>query len=172
MLTKQNLVNAVIWPNGPKAAIALFDTSDEGGGEQVALVPITVPKEGREIAKMIPEGFSVDVEECTVVKLSGPIIKGTKGKFDTAVVTERPEVTFEDRMARLERITLRREKAQKARMAELEAAAEELAAIKAKESAEAVKDAEEPIVEPTVEPGGEEAIADETTTKEPVNDGA
>ncbi len=172
MLTQKNLVNAVIWPNGPKAAIALFDTSAEGGGEQVALVPITVPKEGREIAKMIPQGFSVDVQECTVVKLSGPIIKGTKAEFDTAVVTERPQITFEERLARLERVERRKVIAQQKRIEELEAGAEELAAIKAKEAAEAEIDAEKNVVEPTPEPSGDPAPAGDPEPREPVNDGA
>ena len=113
MLTKNRLVHAVIWPNGEKPEITLTDKE----GVIQSYMRVRGPMRGDELSRMIPDGFIVDVHDCSVVNLSGKILVGGVGEFDTSVVTEKATLSFEERMNRLERIERRRQR----RQADLEA---------------------------------------------------
>jgi len=105
MFERDQLVYAVIWPSASEALVQLIDTD----GVVVAAYPVLEPLKGSEVIKMVPDGYCLGFERCHVVKTTGSILVNTGVKFDTAVVTERAEVTFEERMARLERRERRRE---------------------------------------------------------------
>lgn len=157
---RNQLVHAVIWPNAKDAAIALYDTV----GVEVSRVKIDHPKKGADISRMMPQEYLLGVVGCTVVSLSGKPVVSTKAPFDTSVVTERPEVTFEERLARMERTELRRRKREAQREAEMEAAVEELAALRAERAAAGISD--EPVVEPEPETT-ETPVAATEPVKEP-----
>lgn len=106
MLSRNQLVHAVIWPKGPDSVVSLIDAD----GVDQAHVKVRQPMRGSDITKLIPEGYSVLPEECHVVTTSGELLVNKGVKFDTAVVTERPEVPFEERLAALERRERRRVK--------------------------------------------------------------
>lgn len=99
MFDRNQLVHAVIWPIDELSAAALIDTDGVIQGR----MPVYKPVKGDELSRMIPKGYCLDFENCHVIKMSGDILVRTIGVFDTAVVTERAEVTFEERMQRLER---------------------------------------------------------------------
>jgi hypothetical protein len=105
MFDRNQLVHAVIWPNEKPSQIALVDAE----GEVRSTVTFKLPMRGSDVAKWMPDGYQLDVGGCTVVSMSGRVMVNTVAPFDSAVVTERPEVTFEDRMLRLERRDKRRE---------------------------------------------------------------
>lgn len=106
MFSRNELVHAVIWPDGRKSSIALIDPD----GIVVATLPVREPLRGSDLSRLIPDGYCVDWDNCAVVNLSGEPVVRTVGQFDTAVVTERAELGFEERMQRLERRERRREK--------------------------------------------------------------
>lgn len=99
MLDRNTLVHAVIWPQGPNAMVTLVDPD----GVVASVVKVKEPLRGSDLAKMIPQGYGVETDACTVLSMSGELLVRTEGEFDTAVVTERAHVSFEERMARLER---------------------------------------------------------------------
>lgn len=99
MFQRNELAHLVMWPREAKAKVELVDEE----GVVLSALPVDWPLKGSDIAKMVPEGFCIDPNGCTVVTMSGDILVSTVGEFDTAVVTERPEITFEQRMALLER---------------------------------------------------------------------
>ena len=165
MFTKNQLVHAVIWPVTNEAAMELIDTD----GVVQSNVPIQQPQKGDEVSRMIPEGFEVDVMDCYVVDLSGEIIKGSKAEFDTAVVTERAEIGFEERMARLERKEKRREKREARREQELIEAQRELKELrkakKAKKDAEPKDPPEDPQDPPQDPPADNQDPPKDTPTE-------
>lgn len=116
MIQRNKLVQAVIWPAGPNAHYSLIDAE----GVELARVAVAAPVKGFDLAKVVPPGLSVDVTDCEVLSMTGKNVARTRAQFDTAVVTERPEITFEERMARLERRDKRREEAEKRRQEEHE----------------------------------------------------
>lgn len=109
MFDRNQLVHAVVWPNGRKASLSLIDTN---GGIQSTFT-VREPLRGSDLAKMVPDGYRVHCDDCHIVTMSGDVVVGTRAAFDTAVVTERAELTFEERMQRLERREARREKKQR-----------------------------------------------------------
>lgn len=100
MYDRNQISHLVFWPNGKGSSLALV--SDQG--EVLSQLDVKEPVKGSELAKFVPNGYSLDPGGCVVLSMAGQIIVGTKAPFDTSVVTERAEVTFEERMARLERI--------------------------------------------------------------------
>lgn len=104
-LCRNALVHAVIWPNGPEASLALLDTD----GVVQSEFRLTEPTKGSFYSSMMPDGFVLDCNGCTVLSMSGKLIVRTEVEFDTVVVTERAQVTFEERFARLERLQRRRD---------------------------------------------------------------
>jgi crotonobetainyl-CoA:carnitine CoA-transferase CaiB-like acyl-CoA transferase len=120
MIARNQLTHAVVWPNAKNANVALVDCEGTVLGE----VPVSYPLMGSELAKRVPDGYSVQPTGCNIVSMSGRLMVQTCGVFDTAVVTERPEVTFEERLARMERREANREKAlayEREKIARLEA---------------------------------------------------
>lgn len=107
MIGRNKLTHAVVWPNAKNANVALVDSD----GTVVGEVSVKYPLMGSELAKRVPEGYTVQPTGCNIVSMSGRLVVGTRGVFDTAVVTERPEITFEERLARMERREANREKA-------------------------------------------------------------
>lgn len=139
LFKRDDLVHAVIWPKGKSACVSLIDAY----GVEQSLYPVRAPRKGSELAKMIPQGYSLLVHECLVVNMSGKLVIGTSAPFDTSVVTERAEVTFEERMNRLERIQVRRD----ARQAQLERENAEL--LRQIEEGRAAQSVVEPVTEET-----------------------
>ncbi len=146
MFDRNELVHAVFWPDAehPKEAkINLVDTDGVVQGE----IDLDRPIKGAELASMVPNGFYLSPLKCIALSMSGKQVVATKAPFDTAVVTERPEVSFEDRMARLERREMRRERRERQREEEHQRIMAE-----AREAAEGVPD--EPVIdEDDVAPG-------------------
>lgn len=142
-LCRNALVHAVIWPKGPKASIALIDTDE---GVVHSEFKLTEPVKGSVYAAMMPDGFVLDCNGCTVLSMSGKLIVRTETEFDTVVVTERAEVTFEDRMQRLERRERRRERRERQLEEEARTLRERLA--QREGDAEAVVEPSEPETAP------------------------
>jgi len=105
MFNRNQLAHLVIWPNAKTAVVSLIDPD----GEAVSEMSVREPIKGSELAKKMADGFAIHTKRCSVVSVSGDIVVRTRIPFDTAVVTERPVISFEDRMARLERRERRRE---------------------------------------------------------------
>lgn len=93
-MEKQKLTHAVVWPNGQKANVELVDPD----GEVQAKVPIKFPVRGSDLARMMPDQYTLETEACTVVSLSGKVLVASEMQFDTAVVTERREITMEEKI--------------------------------------------------------------------------
>ena len=106
MYDRNQLVHAVIWPKGKTATITMLDAEGVVHSE----FAVREPMKGSELSKMIPPGYGVEFDDCTVLSMSGEILVRTVGEFDTAVVTERAQVTAEERLQRLERREMRRER--------------------------------------------------------------
>lgn len=134
LFDRNQLVHAVIWPNGKNPGLTLVDTD----GVVQSHVAIRMPVKGSELAKMMPPGHFVEPDQCTILSMSGRLMVGAKAPFDTAVVTERAEIGFEERMQRLERKERRREQRQKFLEAENRALSERLEAASQREEQEQV----------------------------------
>jgi hypothetical protein len=122
MLKRNELVHAVIWPVTADAqynlvAMETVEIKGEPTVKEVILgeVPVTAPVRGSDLAKMIPDGCCVKYDGCTVVKLTGDILVRTVAPFDTAVVTEKAQMSMEERMQRLELRERRRGQREKER---------------------------------------------------------
>jgi len=157
MLSRKELNHAVLWPNGTKAAYSLVSSD----GEVVATVPLTVPVKGSELVRLMPDGFGVTLNNATLVFKEGAYTN-ERQPFDTVVVTERREVTMDERLARLEMRDANRQKAlieakrsaqlAEKRLAEIEADSVIEAANDAK-AAEAAVEAQEPSEAPAAGEG-------------------
>lgn len=106
MLDRNQLVHAVIWPNGDDACVTLIDAD----GVYQSRFSVVQPLKGSDLARLIPPGYWLKFDGCTVLSMSGDVLVGGIAEFDSAVVTERREVTFEDRIAILERRDIRRQR--------------------------------------------------------------
>lgn len=115
MFTRNQLVHAVLWPNGPKATASLIDTD----GVEIAKFKIEKPTLGSELCRFLPADFHLDAYDCVALTLSGDLVIETRLDFDTVVVTERAEISIEDRMQRLERREQRRQRRQERELEEL-----------------------------------------------------
>lgn len=149
-LQRNQLVHAVIWPATRSATVDLIDVD----GQEMASFKVAQPILGSDVARWMPDGYTVSCQSCTVVAKSGAILVGAQAQFDTAVVTVRPEITFEERMERLERRERRREAREKKRE-------EEIARLMAENEALQKEAEDEP--DETVQ---DEAVQDETDEQE------
>lgn len=99
MFNRNQLVHAVFWPLGEGTAfLSLLDTDGVVQGE----IPVNEPLLGSEVARKMPDGFFIEPEGCTVHSMSGKYLIGTPQPFDTAVVTERAQISDTERLDRLE----------------------------------------------------------------------
>jgi hypothetical protein len=112
-MDRNQLVKVVIWPNGPDAQIHLHDASEDS--VIVGEVHVKAPLMGSELARKVPPGYHLAVYDCTVVSMAGELLVTTEVEFDTVVVTERAEKTFEERFAELEMRERNRERREKQR---------------------------------------------------------
>jgi len=152
VFSKDDLVFAVIWPNGDDANMSLIDAD----GVYLAHVPVKAPVKGADLARMVPKGFKVDTAKCVVVHTNGGLMARTKAPFDTAVVTERRELSFEEKMQSFVRTEVRRQQLRAAKRAEAES-------ILAEEGEGDADRDEEQVTEPeAVEPEKQEDVADDT----------
>ena len=124
MFDRNKLSHSVIWPAGPDANIHLVNQNND----LVAAFEVKEPIKGSDLAKLIPADYTLDFENCIHVTMSGDLVIGRQIEFDTVVVTERAEVTFEERMARLERRELMRERERQRERLELQRLREQAAA--------------------------------------------
>lgn len=153
MFERNEIVHSVIWPAGTEPVVALIDVD----GVQQGHFWLKEPMRGSELAKQIPADWFLQFQECTLVKMTGEVVIGNKIPFDTKVVTERAELTYEQRLLAVERRDKHRAKAEKQRQAEFEAFMKEQ-----REKAEALEAVTEPPETPTDEepevkaPEGEE----------------
>lgn len=156
MFDRNKLVHAVIWPAGEKPLVTLLDAEGVVLGEVVVREPL----KGSELSKMIPQGCELEIDQCTVVNMSGEVIVETALPFDTAVVTEKREETFEERLANMERRIKRREKRAERLEQEHRARMQELEDARVVEGGQGeVTPAPDPAVEPNpVEPEGGEHV--------------
>lgn len=112
MIERNALAFAVIWPANKQSYISLID----GEGVECAQFKVEQPLKGSELAKVVPEGYYVaPCKNCKVVTIAGRPVVRTVGEFDSAVITEKPQLGFEERMQNLERRERRREKREQAR---------------------------------------------------------
>lgn len=100
MFTRNQLVHAVLWPLAKRVSITMLDAEGVVHGEFV----ISKPMLGSELARMVPDGLFVAGEEgeLSVFSMSGDPVIATRVEFDTEVVTEKREMTLEERFAQLE----------------------------------------------------------------------
>jgi len=119
---RNDLVLAVIWPTGPEAFLSLIDAE----GVFLGGFNVVEPVRGSEIAKMVPDGLRIHFNDCSVINTSGRLVYGKKQPFDSAVVTERAQQTFEERFAALERKERYRDRRAKRLEAELQSRIEEV----------------------------------------------
>lgn len=142
-LCRNKLVHAVIWPKGENPRIALIDTD----GVEQSVLTITEPVKGQHYSNMLPEGYHLEVQDCHVVSMSGKLVIATPVPFDTAVVTERAELTFEERLERMERRSIRAEqeraRREREREREVEALRQQLAEREREEAAPVIEEPEE-----------------------------
>lgn len=114
MITRDQLSQLVIWPQGQKAQLSLVEAEH---GEALASYVIRGPVKGSDLARMMSPNFYLDVEGAIVVDMNGEVVIGKPIPFETTVVTERAEISLDERLSRLERREKRREKREK-RLAE------------------------------------------------------
>ncbi len=98
------LVHAVLWPKGKASSVSLIDDEGVSQGEYRIVEPVM----GSQLSKMIPQGFFLHTGDCGVVSMAGKPVVATVAEFDTAVVTQKREVTFEERFKMMEASVLRR----------------------------------------------------------------
>lgn len=148
-MERNKLTHAVLWPNGAEAAYSLVSPD----GEVIATVALIEPVKGSDLSRLMPDGFEISLNNATLVFKEGRYTN-ERQPFDTVVITERREVTLDQRLARLEMRDINRQKAlteakrahakAEARLAEVEAqavieAADEAARADAVEAEEAAK---------------------------------
>lgn len=148
---RNQLVHAVIWPQGPDAASAtLYDTD----GVVLSEVPITEPVKGSVWSALMPQGYKLDIAGCTVISMSGEVVVKTRTDFDTVVVTERAEVSIEETIRRMTVKAMRQERAREERRAQRQAERQQ----EREDEPELVEDDTDPVTpedsatEPTTEP--------------------
>lgn len=101
MISRKELTFATLFPN------LVAKTSDPRigligpDGEQVAVWRLSEPTKGDALARLIPDGFTVELVDITGLAIGGSYA-ATRIPFDTTVQTERSAVTVEDRLAMLE----------------------------------------------------------------------
>lgn len=143
MFTRNQLAHLVFWATQARAKVDMIDPD----GAVVGSTKVTTPLRGSDLARCVPEKFTVEPVGCLVVTLSGDIRVGTRGEFDTAVVTDRDKPSLEERFLRLERRERRREQRER----DLAAQNERLLAEREERQNEEVVEQDETPVEPTPE---------------------
>lgn len=141
---RNQIAHLVVWPVHKTSSMELIDTDGVSQSE----LRVTEVLTGHQLAKTLPEGCLIEFKECFVANMKGETIMGGKGEFNTIVVRERPEITFEQRMQRLERQERNRAVREAKRQADLERATEELAALRAEQAAQDVLDPQDPPEDP------------------------
>jgi hypothetical protein len=106
---RNGLVHLSIFPTSENAS---YDLIDQDEGEVYARVPVRDPLRGSDLSKMVPDGLQVEFADCVVFNMSGKLVIGTPIDFDTAVVTERAEMSLEETMRRLVVVEMRKQAAQ------------------------------------------------------------
>lgn len=158
MFERNQLAHLVFWPENNKSIVTLVDPNgvviDDDGVElaepqemELASFKLDRPMLGMEIAKTLPADLCIKSENVTVVTMSGEIKVTTVAPFDTTVVTERPVISAEERLDRLEI----REQRNEARQAKLARENREL-----REQILAQRDRDEVVEEPAQETEQEE----------------
>jgi len=108
-MDRKELTGVVLWPSsGAKTAAQVLLCSADG--EMFASFTLDKPMRGEDLARVVPPGCGVETTGCEVISSAGKLKVQDQMRFDTAVVMERREQTFEDRMERLERQQRAREK--------------------------------------------------------------
>lgn len=138
MFERNDLLHLVFWPNAAEGAG--FDLVTEGG-EVKGGFAIQKPITGVELQRFVPQGLSVVAHSCAVYGLAGRLVTITETPFDSAVVTEKREETFEDRFAKLEG-RVRRSEQREAKLAKENAQLLAERAKAASEAAQAERDAQ------------------------------
>lgn len=105
-LTRNKLTHSVFWPGKGDSTFALVNPD----GEVLPEVFFNAPFRGSDIAKLVPDGFEILTDNAVVLSMSGKVLIGEPTDFDTVVVTQRAEVSLEDRLAQLERKDRNRDK--------------------------------------------------------------
>lgn len=146
MLSRNELVHAVFWPlEAKKSVISLADAD----GVFQASFEITAPLKGADLAKLMPLNGLVLASNCYAFSLSGEILVTTHVDFETVVVTERAVIDTEERLARLERRELRRERRTALELQELARLREQE---KRRAGPELIEPSPEPVPGPAPEP--------------------
>lgn len=111
------LTHVTIWPTSAKALVAL-----QHNGKTIGQFGLTEPLLGSVLAKSVPDGLDIQLENCIAVYMRGEMIIATSIPFDTVVKTERARPSLEDRLERLENLERRKVRLleQQARRAEQE----------------------------------------------------
>lgn len=163
MFDRNQLAHLAIWPREKNSRITVLD----GDGVVYASSRIDAPMRGSDIAKLLPPRFFVDLGDCAAFSMSGDVLIRTVAPFDTTVVTEKAVISFDERMARLERREYRREKRQERLENENKRLRDEIEAARVIDPEPAAEPAPEPVPEPAPEvdavPGAEptpEKVAD------------
>lgn len=138
MFERNDLVHLVFWPSTVEGSVIDLVT---GNGEVKAGFAIQKPITGVELQRFVPHGLSVVAHSCAVYGLAGGLVTITEMPFDSAVVTEKREETFEDRFAKLES-RVRRSEQREAKLAKENAQLLADRAMAASESAQAERDAQ------------------------------
>lgn len=147
MFARNKMVHWVFWPAlKEQSRLELYGPD----GDMIAVWPVKEPIKGDVVARMVPDGHFIEAIKCTVVSMSGRLIVGGKGAFDTVVVTERPVLTMDQRLEALERRERRRERL--AQEAERQRQADHERRMKALEQGEVIEPEPEPEPEPESEP--------------------
>jgi len=105
----KKLTGLVFWPStGAQVdAQVLLCNAD---GEMFAAFKLEKPMRGEDLARLVPPGCGVETTGCEVINSTGSLKVQDQMRFDTAVVMERRQQTFEERMERIERAQRAREK--------------------------------------------------------------
>lgn len=99
MFERDELLHLVFWPKGDVSS-GLDVLNKEG--EVLGGFPIVKPMRGFDLQRLVPGGYCIKPFGCAVFGLAGALVTITETPFDSAVVTEKREETFEDRFAKLE----------------------------------------------------------------------
>ena len=152
---RNGLVHLTVFPSGESASYALHDPQT---GEVYAIVPVRDPIRGSDLSKMIPDGLHVEFADCVVFNLSGKLLIGTAIEFDTCVVTERAEITIEERLQRMELRDQRRQALERKRQEEFERWKREQAEMQV----DPTETEEAPVIEPETAPEAQPEPEEET----------
>lgn len=132
MYTKNQLLNAVLWPTAAAASISLISPD----GEVFGTFKLEKPMRGADLAALVPVHGEVSVKSVTVTGLRDELVIKTVVPFDTDVNTERRVITAEERLRRLE---LREDRREAQARADRQRHEQEIAAYKAKDIADAAE---------------------------------